>query len=244
MSAQARKPRFPGSNSSRHATVTSVAQQARPVREIARVCWPHDRGRQAAQAGPLPAPARLCRRLRQEPASLREVSGHARRDARARAGMPAAHRARLAIQPPQARQARPEQAKLILPIPAPSVVQFRPRRRGQNAERLPLVSPGKTGTWCYARRSAHQSTLAKTGRTGTRSAAQVVLTPVRERYPLRTADQQVNKVIGGTNASDLVGRTHHYANHDLAVAGDPLPMRLRRSRARKVSPRAERRDGA
>ena len=31
----------------------------------------------------------------------------------------------------------------------------------------------------------------------------------------------------------VVGRTHHYANHDLAV-GDPLPVHLRRSRARKT----------
>jgi len=30
----------------------------------------------------------------------------------------------------------------------------------------------------------------------------------------------------------IVGRTYHYANHDLVVAGDPLPVRLRRSRAR------------
>ena len=26
------------------------------------------------------------------------------------------------------------------------------------------------------------------------------------------------------------GRTHHHANHDLAVAGDPLPVRLRKAR--------------
>jgi hypothetical protein len=39
----------------------------------------------------------------------------------------------------------------------------------------------------------------------------------------------------------LVGRTYHYANHDLVVVGDPLPVRLRRSRARKA-PQGERRD--
>jgi hypothetical protein len=32
-----------------------------------------------------------------------------------------------------------------------------------------------------------------------------------------------------------VGRTYHYANHDLVIAGDPLPVRLLRSRARKAA---------
>jgi hypothetical protein len=33
----------------------------------------------------------------------------------------------------------------------------------------------------------------------------------------------------------LVGRTHHYANHDLIVAGDPLPVRLCRSQTREAA---------
>jgi len=31
-----------------------------------------------------------------------------------------------------------------------------------------------------------------------------------------------------------VGRTHHYANREVLFVGDPLPVRLRRSRVKKA----------
>jgi hypothetical protein len=51
--------------------------------------------------------------------------------------------------------------------------------------------------------------------------------------PLQVANQQVSVIVRGTDVS--VGRAYQHANRDVLVEGDPLPVRLRRSRAKKAA---------
>src|SRR5262249_34894221 len=86
--------------------------------------------------------------------------------------------------------------------------------------------------------SSSRSQLA--GRTAS-SASSLTWQPpsvnVRWRPPLVVAivTHLVTRPVMSAELDGSEGRTHHCANHDLVVAGDPLPVCLRRSQTREAA---------
>ncbi len=86
------------------------------------------------------------------------------------ARMPAAHRRRLVLRPPQGGQARPGENDARLALSAPLVAQLRAHRRRQNSHRIATPGPWEDWDLVFAHQPASRSTLAMTGKTSARSS--------------------------------------------------------------------------